>query len=262
MSFLGQNIELVVLGTAALLLPVLAILIFINLYFRRKRRQEAHLKAIKEAHQKAMLEASIETQEVMRRQIGGDLHDDIGTLLSATRLSLAQLGKKVREDQSEEYFQKTQQMLNEAISNVRRISKELMPSTLDEFGLVTALEEFAEKITSSTNVVVSFRLSGDNKRFSKKIELPLYRITQELTNNALKYSKASSVEVLLSNHEEVLRLEIKDDGEGFDYEEVMNQPSRGIGLRNIESRVSVLQGKMQFDVAKGRGSNIWVEVPV
>ena len=156
------------------------------MYYAKQRRQLEYLKLMEARHQQEMLEASHEAQEIVKRQIGGDLHDDIGTLLSATRLSITQLYKASKDTETTSpYFDRTNALLNEAISNVRRLSKDLTPATLDEFGLVIALEDFAKKISTNTGVQMNVTLEDETECFDKKIELPLYRITQELVNNSL-----------------------------------------------------------------------------
>ncbi|MEA5138471.1 sensor histidine kinase [Arcicella rigui] len=252
-------IKMVILGTVAMLLPVSAIILFVIIYYRRQRLQrEAHEEAL---HQ-AMLEASVLSQEVVRRQIGGDLHDEIGTLLSATRMSLSQLSKhQLSTDKGEQIFNRTQELLNEALNNVRRISKDLMPSTLDEFGLIEALKDFSQKMTLHTNMPIYFVCGELNKRYDSKVELALYRTAQELVNNALKHAEASQIKIILLENKAELLLQVIDDGKGFDLNEV-NQPSRGIGIRNIESRISLIKGQVKFDVEIGKGSNFIISVPL
>jgi signal transduction histidine kinase len=99
-------------------------------------------------------------------------------------------------------------------------------------------------------------------RFDQKIELALYRTSQELVNNALKHAQASVINITLSNDIDRLILNISDNGIGFDLEEV-NKPNRGIGIKNIESRISVIKGgQIRFDVEKGRGASFEISVPL
>lgn len=244
-----------------MLLPITAIIFFVTLYYRRQRIQRENLEKIEEGHRRDMLEASIASQEIVRRQIGGDLHDDIGTLLSATRMSLLQVSKHFADDKKRDHLLgQTELLLNDAIGNVRRISKELMPSALDEFGLIEALKDFSRKMTQNTGIDIQFVNEVGDKRFDAKVELSLYRTVQELVNNSLKHAKASTILIELSQENTNLLLQMSDDGIGFDLAEV-NQPDRGIGLKNMESRLSVLKGKIIFDVEKGRGSRFVIKVP-
>jgi signal transduction histidine kinase len=252
--------KIIIFGTSAILLPVMTIIIFVIFYYRRQHLQREKLERIEEAHRQAMLEASVVSQENVRRQIGGDLHDEIGTLLSATRMSLTQITKyEDNPAKRESLLNQTQELLNETLNNVRRLSKELMPSTLDEFGLILALKDFTQKMTEHTGITVCFSHRELEEVFDKKIELALYRTTQELVNNALKHARASIIGIDLKKIKDTLILQVSDNGIGFDLAEV-NQPNRGIGIKNIESRISIIKGSIKFDVAKGKGSTFEISV--
>ena len=254
-----SELKIIIIGTIAMLLPVSAIIFFVILYYRRQRIQRA---AHEEALHQAMLEASVVSQEVVRRQIGGDLHDEIGAILSATRMSLSQMNKFAdNESKRNVLLGKTEELLNEALFNVRRISKDLMPSTLDEFGLIEALKDFSQKMTLHTNLPIHFCHDNLNKRYDPKIELSLYRSTQELVNNAIKHAEAKEIKISLKEDKNVLILQVSDDGKGFDLVAI-NQPSRGIGIKNIESRMSLIKGRIKFDVEIGRGSTFIINVPL
>jgi signal transduction histidine kinase len=255
--------RIIILGTFAMLLPTSAIILFVIIYYRRQRLQRQRAERIEEEHRQQMLEASVVSQEAVRRQIGGDLHDEIGTLLSATRMSLNQITKYGDDvEKRERLLAQTQSLLNDALNNVRRISKELMPSTLDEFGLIAALKDFTQKITEFTGILVCFNHGELEGRFDPKIELALYRSSQELVNNALKHAQASVINITLSKDSDRLILNVSDNGIGFDLEEV-NKPNRGIGIKNIESRISVIKGgQIKFDVEKGRGASFEISVPL
>jgi signal transduction histidine kinase len=255
--------KIIILGTFAMLLPTSAIILFVILYYRRQRLQRERAERIEEEHRQQMLEASVESQESVRRQIGGDLHDEIGTLLSASRMSLTQIIKFSDDAAKRDHLLlETQKQLNEALNNVRRISKDLMPSTLDEFGLIAALRDFTQKMTEHTGILICFNHGELNEIFDKKIELTLYRSSQELVNNALKHSQASVINITLSKNEERLILIVNDNGIGFDLAEV-NKPNRGIGIKNIESRISVIKGgEIKFKVKKGQGANFEISVPL
>jgi len=252
--------KVIVLGTFAMLLPVTAIIIFVILYNRRQRLQREKFERIEENHRQAMLEASVATQENVRRQIGGDLHDEIGTLLSATRMSLTQIAKY--EDNPAKritLLNQTEELLNDTLNNVRRLSKELMPSTLDEFGLIIALKDFTEKMTEFTGIMICFSHGELTGVYDKKVELAFYRTVQELVNNSLKHARASVINIQLKLTNNDLVLQVSDNGIGFDLAET-NKPDRGIGIKNIESRISVIKGKIKFDVQKGRGSSFEITI--
>jgi signal transduction histidine kinase len=254
--------RVIIFGTAVILVLAVGIISFVMVFMRKQQQNYEEMAKLNESHQLDMLSASVDAQENVRRQIGGDLHDDIGTLLSATRMSLAQLGRQLKQlPETNEHFSQTNTLLENAISNVRRISKELMPSNLDEFGLVSALNEFSEKMSSSTGLNIVFQTIGIiNEKLPPKIELIFYRIVQELTNNSIKHANPNQISIDLEKRDAKLFLTVSDDGIGFDMNEVNKNESRGIGIRNIESRLAVVNGHVVFDVAKGKGSVIKIDV--
>ena len=134
-----------------------------------------------------------------------------------------------------------------------------MPSTLDEFGLIIALKDFTEKMTEFTGIMVCFSHGELTEIYDKKVELAFYRTAQELVNNALKHARASVINIQLKLINNDLTLQVSDNGIGFDLAET-NKPDRGIGIKNIESRISVIKGKIKFDVQKGKGSSFEITV--
>ncbi|MFN8357440.1 MAG: sensor histidine kinase [Spirosomataceae bacterium] len=262
MGSTDNSATLIIIGTMAMLLMAVFVVMFMAYYHQRQLRQREELNAMEEAYQKQLLEASLQVQEAERRRIAADLHDDIGTMLSATRLNLTQATKHLDEQSKASVFvQQTKEMLDEAIQNVRRISKELLPSTLDNFGLIAALDEFAHKMTQHTGVSVRFNYDEKPERFDTKIELAIFRIAQELVNNSLKHSGATEIELSLMKQPSRLLLTVQDNGQGFDLQDTQ-QPNTGLGLKNIESRLSVISGRAVYDVAKGKGSYTIIEVPI
>lgn len=254
--------QLIILATLAMLLPISAIVIFVVLYYRKQQSQRQRVKLLGEHHRKQLLEASIQTQEQVRRQLGGDLHDDVGAHLSTVRLSLGMLERTISNtDLHKEYLQNTQNLVNDLVTKVRALSKELVPSTLDNFGLSMALQDFTHLVSSHTGINVVLQQVSPIGRYSQHIELAIYRTIQELVNNALKHAQATEIKVIFSEINSQLNVEVSDNGIGFDAT-VLNEPNRGIGLRNIESRLSIINGTINFDIAKGKGAKFEIKVPI
>ncbi len=257
-------IDYVVQGTIGILILSAGLVYFVVLYLQKQEKQKAEILEISIKNQRNMLEASVESQEIVRRQIGGDLHDDIGTLLSATRLSLAQVGKQLKIAKIDyDQFEHVNQLLLEAMTNVRSISKDLMPSTLDEFGLVVALRDLVSKFEKNQKIKVLFNNEStisDEFVIEKKKELVFFRVAQELLNNAIKHAKATEVMILLKVSFENLILIVQDNGVGFDINQIKNDPQKGLGLKNIEGRMSVIDGDVNFESTIGEGSITMISV--
>jgi signal transduction histidine kinase len=249
---------LMTVGTATMVTMAIFIVLFVSLYQRNQLRQKLDTQKKDEEYQRQLLEASLQAQETERRRIAGDLHDDIGALLSATRLSLTQISRSAESGTS---VQQTKDILDEAIQNVRRISKELSPATLENFGLSLALHEFTDKLMRSSGRQIIFDFEGKESRFEPKIELMLYRVVQELVNNSLKHADAEHISVKLKHQSQSLELVVEDDGIGFDLETVQG-PDIGLGLKNIHSRLSVVGGRVHIQSTPRGGTRTVAVVPV
>ncbi|RIV18783.1 sensor histidine kinase [Fibrisoma montanum] len=250
------------MGTAVLLMMVVFIIIFVAYYQQKQVKQQLAFKELQEQHRRELMAATFRGQEEERRRLAAELHDGIGTMLSVTKLSLNQVERQVGgEVRVGLQFQKTRSMLDETMTNVRRISRDLVPTTLERFGFLAALEELAERATDS-DLQVHLDCPESVAQLTAPLELMLYRIAQELLNNAIRHARAHHITIQLYCQADEIRLSVLDDGVGFDFDAIMEDKQRGLGLRNIESRLSVVNGHVTFDVAPGRGSQIHVQIPL
>jgi two-component system, NarL family, sensor kinase len=252
----------IIIGTGIMLIMAMFIVLFVMYYQRKQIEQQMRVKDMEAEFQRKLLEVSMASTEAERRRIAQDLHDDIGALLSVTKLTFnalyGQLGSK---EQAERLAKQVREALDETISHVRRISRELVPTTLERFGLPAALQEFAAKSNSSNAVRITFGYSGDeNIRLEPKVELMLYRVAQELINNALKHSEGTNVHVQLSLPPQTFGMVVEDNGLGFRLEEVQSRPSPGLGLDSIEGRLRIISGKIQYETAPHKGCRAVVEL--
>ncbi|WP_425576736.1 sensor histidine kinase [Nibrella saemangeumensis] len=238
------------------------IVVFVAYYQQKQVKQQLALKELQEKYRRELMAATFQGQEQERRRLARDLHDEIGTMLSVTKMSLNQLDRKLTDNvPASLLLQRTRSLLDETMSNVRRISRDLVPTTLDRFGLVAALEELIEKTTDG-DIHIQLECNATLDNLTSPMEVMLYRIAQELVNNGIKHARATQITIQLFCQENEVRLSVVDNGHGFDFDDVMKDRDRGLGLRNIESRLSVVDGHVTFDVAPGRGSKIYVQVPL
>lgn len=251
-------------GVLAMVLMSGFIIMFLAFYQRRQTQQRQQLQDLEERHQRELLEASLQSQEAERRRIATHLHDDIGTMLSATRLSLAGVFSYLTDNPTAtSVVRETRELLEETVNNVRQMTKELLPTTLDDLGLVVALDELITKLPQTApNVSVDFHHEGLDQRLSARIELAVYRVAQELIHNSLRHAGASRIELLLMHQADRLLLTVSDDGVGFDPVAARGPGQPGLGLKNIESRLNVIGGHAIFDAAPGKGTYVIVAVPL
>ena len=237
-----------ILGFSAMLLMAGFIVAFILLYQRRQIKQQKYLAEVQRDYQRSLLETALESEEAERRRMAGELHDDIGVMLSLTKMSLNQLIHRTEGRPEEQALAgKVKGLLDETISHVRRISQALVPSTLEQFGLEAALEDLVGKVApSGLPRVILLESKSPGLRLSSKIELTLFRITQELINNSIKHAEASSIWIQTEASADVLTVQVIDDGRGFDVESVRNDKTSGLGLKNIDSRLNVIKGEVTY----------------
>jgi signal transduction histidine kinase len=221
------------------------------------------LYAIERSRAQKMAQSKIiEGQERERKRIAEELHDGIGQLLSAINLNLKGLEPKIKElnKKHRKSYQNTLTLLEQAVEEVRNISRNIRPGVLEKFGLVKGLERLAEDMDQTSNLNVYFYHNDIDQRFSDKIEVTLYRVAQELLNNAVKHAQAEEIQVQLIKHENELVLMVEDDGVGFDSELAVS--GKGIGLQNIETRVKSMDGQLNLDTSKEKGTSVTVHLPL
>src|ERR1700757_567311 len=219
----------------------------------RLKQKNKHQLLINEK-QKELAVAVMDTQEQERKRIAEDLHDSLGHLLSTVKLNL----QTPPESQKQE-LQNSINLLNQASEELQNITFNLMPRTLEEEGLVPALNELATKVSNSGFVKVHVHVH-DMSRFNleKQSQFNVYRIVQEAVNNILKHAEAKEITIQLIGLDTHFTIMIEDDGKGFDTETKKN----GRGLKNIVTRSLWLKGNINIDSTPGRGTTITTEIPV
>ncbi|MEO7263297.1 MAG: two-component regulator propeller domain-containing protein [Ferruginibacter sp.] len=232
-----------------------AILFFQLAYFIYKNRITSL-----ERKQSLQLQTVIATQEEERKRISRDLHDDVGTKLSALKLFLSSLKANVQKQQypqADQLATNSEELINETIKDVREMLLNLSPGILEEFGYTSAIEALINKINQAGTIHFQLSVFGIKGKLRKEYELALYRISQELINNTLKHSNAKNVMLQLGYRNEKIIIMIEDDGIGFDAQ----QHKDGYGLRNLEARTKLLNGTINIDSQLGKGTSVLIEVP-
>ncbi|UOQ55326.1 sensor histidine kinase [Hymenobacter cellulosivorans] len=249
----------VMLATPVLLLLALGIVGFVLRYQRRLLRQQEQLRQVRDASQQQALEAALLAQEEERRRIAADLHDGVGTTLAIAKLHLSTLGQPSLTEEATA-------LLDQAIGEVRRISRNLLPAALQKFGLPFALDALARTVPADgpTHVIIEQR--GQPRRLDPKRELIVFRVVQELLGNGLRHAHADTIEVSIDFGPDYLSLQYRDNGVGFDPAAGDLPPTAGartgLGLTNLRSRVAVLHGTLRHESAPGAGSKVWISFPI
>lgn len=223
----------------------------VSLFRQHKRNIQLHREKI---------QAEIATLEKERKRMASDLHDEIGPVLSAVKLQINSLDTTIPGD--DELIRHASRYIDDILVKIREISNDLMPTTLSRKGLYTAIADLSERINQSSGInIKTFFSDGSNLALQKEKEIHLYRIIQEIVHNCIKHSGASNIEISINQANGLLLLGIKDNGKGFEYAKIIKD-NDGLGLKNILSRVELMQGVMFLDTEPSRGVHYSIEIPL
>jgi signal transduction histidine kinase len=236
-------------GTLGMLVLAIGLVVFIVFHQRRVIRYQLQLQKMEDEQQKILLNASIRWQEEERQRIAADLHDDAGPLLATARLYLNE--NLVHQDINTQLqsIYNAKQIIDDTIQLIRNISHSLMPPTLKNFGLESAVNDLFQKISGSGSLNASCRFHDYRTRMKPEQELLVFRVIQELVNNILKHSNASFIHITQNYQDGKFYIRIHHDGRGItqnDFDK-LNKSAMGLGLKNIQSRIRVLRGGITFE---------------
>lgn len=249
----------ILIGSAVAML--LVILLSFRTYRIRQELQQQRIRELEQAQKLLSAEAVLKGEEQERSRLAKDLHDGLGGMLSGIKYSLQNMkGNQVMTPENQQAFERSLDMLDSSIREMRRVAHNLMPEALVKFGLVTALRDYCDDIRKGGALAVSFQPIGmEDTVIDTNLSLTIYRIVQELVNNSMKHAGASSVIVQLSRSAAGLDVTVEDDGRGFDPAAL--EHARGIGWMNIRSRVEYLKGKLDVQSGTGKGASVHIEIP-
>lgn len=245
-------------------------LLLLIIFFRKRikyqktiatQNYELQRQKITELQQKnklASLNSMIEGQEAERLRIAKDLHDSLGGLLSTVKAHFKTIQNTNEDLMLQDIAQKTDQLIDEACIEVRRISHNMMPHALSISGLKGAIEDMGDRLIQqgySANVEIQNLPS----KIDATKEVMIYRLIQEINSNIRKHAGATSILIQLIGHEKEITLLVEDDGKGFDYHAALAKG--GLGLKSINSRVQFLDGTIDWDTAPGRGTSLTINIP-
>lgn len=243
-----REILKIIFGTAVVLGFV--IFYFVHVFLKQNKKIAAW--------QQARIKAEIDTLENERKRIAGDLHDELGPMLSAIKLQVNHLEPT---DETEKLIlEKSSGQIDEIIQRFREISYNLLPNTLVRKGLTKAVDEFIGKMSEAYPISIQFQYEQELKVAVEK-EINIYRIIQEITHNTIKHSRADTLTIELTEKDKELILQTKDNGIGFNYNAQQNE-NNGLGLLNMQSRVSVLNAQMHVLTEPGKGTSYLISIPI
>lgn len=250
----------VLIGTAFFLL-VISLLSY-RTYRQKQKLQQQRITELEIQQQLTATEAILKGEAQERARLAKDLHDGLGGMLSGIKFAFSRIrGNLVMTAENNEAFERSLDMLDGSIKEMRRVAHNMMPEALVQYGLDTALRDYTAEINKAGMLQVLYQsMNMENKTIDSTVSVIIYRIVQELLNNIVKHAAAGKALVQLVLHDKQLLVTVEDDGKGFNRQQIENAP--GIGWKNIRSRVEFLKGSIDIQSAAGKGVSINMEFNV
>lgn len=226
-----------------------------ELFYSLKRSESDRVRS-----EKRVINAIINTEENERKRFAKDLHDGLGPILSAVKMSLSALTDRNQDKTGKVILRNTNHMVNEAINTIKEISNNLSPHVLSNFGLASAISAFTIKLNQTKAVEIDFKTNMENQRLENDKEVVIYRAVCELINNSILHSGASRIEIELNKLEKFVTLQFNDNGRGFDTSTLRKEDTKGMGLSNIETRVKTVEGVFILESTPGKGTSALIKM--
>ncbi len=223
-----------------------------------KKQLEIELKKRQELEKK-IIATIYNTEESERERFSREIHDGLGIILSSIKIYLNMIETgSLTKDEFNENIKYANELIIEAVTTAKEIANNIHPQILVRYGLIEALKIYFEKIVKLSKINISYNFEKIENRLDENIEIALFRIVNELTNNTLKHANASVINILLEKNDSKIILKYKDNGIGFDIKNTIN--SSGFGLNNILSRVKAFNGKCLIDSEVNQGMSVRIEL--
>ena len=205
------------------------------------------------------LQRVVGAQELERRRLARELHDETGQALTSILLGLKPLEQEAKDEDSRAAVVSLRELVVSTLQEVRRLAVELRPAALDDFGLEPALERLSSSFQENSEIGVDLESNLGGARFSNDIETTIYRIVQEALSNVVKHAGADRISIVLTRKDGAVVIVIEDDGRGFDPTAVSEE---NLGLIGMRERVGLLGGRFNVESAPGAGTTLVAEIPV
>jgi len=241
---------------------LLILLLSYRTYKQKQKLQQQRIGELETQQQLTATEAVLKGEEQERTRLAKDLHDGLGGMLSGIKYSFNTMkGNLIMTPDNTQAFERSMDMLDSSIKEMRRVAHNMMPEALVKFGLDTALKDFCADINQSGALKINYQSIGlEQAVINQTTAITIYRIVQELINNTLKHSAATNAIVQVTKSDDQIAVTVEDDGKGFDT--AILQGARGIGWSNIQSRVDFLKGKLDINSQPGKGTSVLIELAV
>jgi signal transduction histidine kinase len=244
---------------------LMALIISLLLYRNYKQKQQLQQQQISELVTERKLfttEAILKGEEQERARLAKDLHDGLSGMLSGVKFSLQNMqGNLIMTPDNQQSFARSLDMLDNSITEMRRVAHNMLPEGLIRYGLDVALKDYVTEINKTGIVTVVYQSMGlENAGIEQTVAISIYRVVQELLNNVIKHAAANTVLVQVLKEAGKLIINVEDNGKGFDAAVIEN--AGGMGWKNIRSRIELLNGKVDVQSAANKGTAVNIEMNI
>lgn len=249
----------ILFGVAAMLIMALAIVIFVIQYHKRGISNKLEIEKLKTKQQEELLNTISNAQEAERRRISANLHDEVGSSLSAINIMIDE-ASMYTEGRAKDLITSADENLQKTMLEIRNIIQDMSPVIVEKSSLYAAIKEICSRLNKTKKLSIYFDAKVDNPIKNKTVELKLYRIVQELVNNVIKHANANVINIVVSKTEKYFVISIHDNGIGIDLEKAAK--SNNLGLENIRAQLEFMKGKFELKNLYEGGTNAIVFVPL
>ncbi len=243
----ATNISLLIFAASGVVgLLLFFILFIVYAYQRRSLRHKQKEQELQVEMKQKMLQALIEGQERERARLSRDIHDSLGAQLSTIKLYLAELQTYPLNSNTDNLIEASMGLLTTSIHDLRAISQDLMPQPLKKMGLINTLRTYCQKLSVAHKRKVCFTANVNLLSISDSTSLMIFRVIQEVISNAIKHGDSRTISIKLSDQIHELIINVEEDGIPYNWEEAKaRSQSNGLGILNIETRISLMNGILQ-----------------
>ncbi len=254
------RIQIVITITFFIVLSLLTgIFFYIFQYRKRKILHLTEKKGIAELHQKELLTTQLEMQTQTMQHIGREIHDNVGQKLTLASLYTQQLAYENKAPQITDKIENIGNIINESLAELRQLSKSLTDDAINELDITELLQQESDKVNALQKCLVTFSSNLKNIPLPYETKSFLLRIVQEFLQNSIKHAGCKNIGIALTTNQNIVQLQVTDDGKGFDPEV---KGRKGIGLYNMQKRTALIGGTYQLQSAAGKGTTLFITIPL
>ena len=257
----SQAVLIIAFGAIGMLLMAGAIVLFGAFYQKKMLKEQLDRQLLEVDHRKKMMEAEMQSRENERSRLSKEIHDGVGAMLQALRATTMAVAINATPEDRDELSQQ----INEITETVRRMAYDLMPPSLEKFGLIETLDEFCSKLNQyNPDIQFMFWSDGNPRPLDSRQQLILYRMIQEATTNVIRHARATEVQISMLWTPNLLSMRVADNGKGFDFPTESNriQGRHGLGLYSMENRANLLGADLKYVANIPTGVMLAIHLPL